>query len=157
MFTELDDIKQITQTEESVCECKTCINMCHISPCIGTPSDILAIMKAGYDSALVMTKWAAGVKQGIPPITMIQPYYDGGRGCCVFMDETKKKCILHDEGLKPTEGRLQNHALGNLGVKMGINLPVGHAVALTWTDDKNMPIVMEMVNTLKEARSKDEK
>lgn len=149
MFKEYDDIKDITGVEESVCACKVCIETCKICPCLGTPTDILNIVKAGHQDHLVFTKWAAGIKQGIPVISMIQPYYDVSRGCCTFLDVNQKNCTLHDAGLKPTEGKLSNHALGFLGVKMGVNLPIAHAVALTWQDENNVPVIMEIVNELK--------
>lgn len=153
MFSELDDIKNVTQTEVNACECKECIQMCKNSPCLGTPADILNLMKAGHGKRLVYTKWAAGIKQGFPVIPMIQPFYDGTRGCCTFLDQSQKKCTLHDAGLKPTEGKLANHIHGELGVKMGINLPIAHAVALTWTEPKNEPVIMEMVEVLAEQKN----
>lgn len=153
-MNEYEDIQEITGTKPSECACKDCVQLCKISPCIGTPTDILNIMKAGHGDQLVYTKWAAGIKQGIPVISMIQPYYDIERECCSFLDLSQKKCLLHAEGLKPTEGKLAHHSMGHLGVKMGVYLPIAHAVALTWTEDKNMPVVMEMVNTLKELKEK---
>lgn len=150
MDNELAEIKEITGTDVNVCACKECINQCKTAPCLGTPSDILKIIAAGYKNQIAFTKWGAGIKQNIPPITMLQPYFDIERGCCTFLDENKKNCTLHDAGLKPTEGKLSHHSYGELGVKMGINLPIAHAVALTWVEDHNMPVVTEILNELRD-------
>lgn len=146
---EYEEIKLITGVEESVCACKECAQQCKTQVCLGTPTDILNLVKAGFKGQLALSKWAAGIKQGMPVISMMQPYYDVNRGCCTFMDESQKKCTLHNLGLKPTEGKLSHHTLGSLKVKVGNNLPVNHAVALTWTDEANLPVVMEIVNELK--------
>ena len=55
------------------CKCKLCKQQCH-TPCLGTPSDILKLMDAGYSDKLSFTDWKAGIVMGCTDhvVTMVQ-------------------------------------------------------------------------------------
>lgn len=90
------------------CSCSVCKQQCH-TPCLGTPDDIERIIDAGYADRLALTNWAAGIFLGVINIAipMIQPV--AGKEYCAFFENGL--CILHDKGLKPTEGRLSHHTV----------------------------------------------
>ncbi len=152
-MTELEEIKEITGTEENVCACKECRQQCKTQVCLGTPSDILALVKAGFGDHIAVSKWAVGIHQGIPVIPMLASYYDIERECCTFLDESQKNCTLHDLNLKPTEGRLSSHSIDAVKGKIGGLLPLSHAVALTWTDQNNVSVVQEILAELQSRKS----
>ena len=118
---------------ESVCACNTCKNMCLTQPCIGTPDDIYKIIAAGHSEKLSMSYWLTGrvTNSFDKPIAMIQPRaLEDGR--CAFLDDNHL-CILHDAGLKPTEGKVAIHSDKQLGdFKETINFKV----AMSWIDAK---------------------
>ena len=120
-----DWIKLNTGAKEHSCKCSACKNMCETSPCLGTPGDILKIIKAGFGSQLAVTEWAAGIFYGQPVITMVQALQL--KTGCTFYENGK--CKLHDLDLKPIEGRLANHNL------IGFKLP--YVVARTWLFKRN--------------------
>lgn len=90
------------------CSCSICKQQCN-TPCLGTPDDIEKIIDAGYSDRLALTQWAAGMLLGVTTsiIPMIQPVV--GKEYCAFFENGL--CILHDKGLKPTEGRLSHHTV----------------------------------------------
>lgn len=157
---ELSDLQDITGAEVNECKCNTCQQMCMRQPCIGTPTDILNIIKAGKIKYVAFTLWNGGAKHGIPPIKMVQPIYDTRIGKCVFLDH-HKQCTLHDAGLKPTEGKLQpcdtqvtiKSMLTDFRTKPTMSIPL--AVALTWQDPANMPVFMEIINTIAEYKEQE--
>ena len=146
-----EELKEITGTTENVCNCKTCVNMC-TTPCLGTPADILKIVKAGYHKNLAFTVWAAGVLKGVNPIKMIQPIMDSRKGSCTFLDENND-CALHAIGIKPTEGRLASCKTTDM--QTPLHLSLNTAVALTWIEPEAAPVLMEIVNELKAQLAKD--
>ena len=46
----------------------------------------------------------AGIKIGLQPILMIVPVFNEETKSCAFLEN--EKCVLHDKGLKPLEGKL---------------------------------------------------
>ena len=88
------------------CACSKCQNMCKTASCLGTPSDMLALIKAGFIDRLVKVDWAGLVHVGIPIVEdVIMPLFDQEKGSCTFFT-AEGKCELHDLGLKPLEGKL---------------------------------------------------
>ena len=87
------------------CSCSICKQQCN-TPCLGTPDDIEKIIDAGYSDRLALTQWAVGMLLGVTTsiVPMIQPVV--GKRYCAFFENGL--CILHDKGLKPTEGRLSH-------------------------------------------------
>lgn len=65
------------------CKCKLCKQQCH-TPCLGTPSDILKLMNAGYSDKLSFTDWKAGIVMGCTDhvVTMVQATVNGD--WCIF-------------------------------------------------------------------------
>lgn len=90
------------------CSCEKCKSQCH-TPCLGTPEDILNIIKAGYADRLAVTEWAAGILMGVCDdiVPMVQPTIVNG--WCTFYHDGL--CELHESGLKPTEGKLSHHSI----------------------------------------------
>lgn len=103
-----EKIKNECNVPDCSCQCEKCKSMCQRVPCLGTPQDILAIAKAGYSDKLKHTVW--GVLTILMhknfDIYMIQLEQNEDGSCCMYKDG---KCLLHDSGLKPTEGRLSAH------------------------------------------------
>ena len=99
---------EIKNIKETSCSCDKCKNMCRTAPCLGTPEDIIKICEAGFQGKIALTGWATGLVMGVyhKPITMLQAKFENGK--CSFLDDNDL-CILHDLGLKPTEGKLAHH------------------------------------------------
>jgi hypothetical protein len=81
--------------------------MCKRGPCIGTLDDIEKIVNAGYIHLLAPTIYAGYYELGIAPTKLIAPLLTPTG--CAFLDKNGG-CILHAQGLKPTEGRCAHHA-----------------------------------------------
>lgn len=120
---------------------------CH-TPCLGTPDDIERIIDAGYADRLALTNWAAGIFLGVINIAipMIQPV--AGKEYCAFFENGL--CILHDKGLKPTEGRLSHHTVrkDNFNPAMSI----AWNVAKEWLMPENEDVLSRVVNKFLNAR-----
>lgn len=108
METTFQKISRKSGRKPTECKCQECKSQCRIAPCLGTPEDITKLIAAGYEDRLSPTEWRAGMLMGVidRPVNMIQATQEKG-GCTFFKDGL---CELHDKGLKPTEGRLSNHA-----------------------------------------------
>lgn len=106
--SQLQRIIRKTGRKPIQCKCKLCQQQCH-TPCLGTPQDILKLIKAGYADRLSWTDWAAGIIMGCTDhvVGMVQATAEGD-WCTFFHDGL---CELHDKGLKPTEGRLSHHSM----------------------------------------------
>jgi hypothetical protein len=122
------------------CQCEQCKSQCR-TPCLGTPEDILRLIKAGYMDKVAITDWAFGMAIGeIPfPIRMVQPI-KMGKGCVFFKDGL---CELHTLGLKPTEGKLSHHTLQEENLNFRKSLTWN--VAKEWIDTRNIPIIVEII------------
>ena len=125
------------------CKCKLCKQQCH-TPCLGTPSDILKLMNAGYSDKLSFTDWKAGIVMGCTDhvVTMVQATVNGD--WCIFYHDGL--CELHDKGLKPTEGVLSHHSIkiDNWKPKKSISWNV----AKTWEDEENKSIIEEITSRM---------
>ena len=142
--SQLQRIIRKTGRKPIQCKCKLCQQQCH-TPCLGTPQDILKLIKAGYADRLSWTDWAAGIIMGCTDhvVGMVQATAEGD-WCTFFHDGL---CELHDKGLKPTEGRLSHHSmrLDNWTPKKSISWNV----AKEWEDDDNAPVLEEILDELK--------
>lgn len=127
------------------CNCERCKEMCH-TPCLGTPHDILLLIKAGYADRLAYTEWLTGYIMGFTKsmIPMVQIKKEGN--WCNFYHEGI--CELHDKGLKPTEGRLAYHEVGPREIMPEYNLTF--QVAKEW-NDQNLDIIKEITDKLIES------
>lgn len=119
METALQRIIRKTGRRPVECRCRLCRQQCRI-PCLGTPEDILRLLKAGYRERLAPTRWAVGLLLGKIPyiVPMVQAKQEAG-GCTFFQDGL---CELHAAGLKPTEGRLSHHTITMENLKFGMSL-----------------------------------
>jgi hypothetical protein len=101
--------------------------------CLGTPDDIVRLIGAGY--GVLLRRVAVTVvmmpARRVMDIRMVQLMHDDG-GCALYKDG---KCLVHDLGLKPTEGRYFIHPDNETEESlMGV---LTLAVAFEWTNDDN--------------------
>lgn len=131
--TTVERIIRITGREPVSCKCAKCKAQCQRTPCLGTPQDILKLIEAGYKDRLGLTFWSVGMAIGAIsfPVPMVQAMQTT-EGCAFFKDGL---CILHDLGLKPTEGRLSHHTITLESFEFSKSLSWN--VARTWLDPKN--------------------
>jgi hypothetical protein len=101
--------------------------------CLGTPEDIVRLINAGY--AVLLRRLSVRVvlvnMQRILNIGMVQLMSDSA-GCALYKDG---RCLVHDLGLKPTEGRYFIHPRSKAGEALMGTLTL--AVVLEWIEDKN--------------------
>lgn len=141
----LERIMRATQRRPTECDCPHCRKQC-MTPCLGTPQDILRLIEAGYEEQLRMTFWCVGMLVGaIPfPVPMVQALQTP-RGC-IFFDG--RHCRLHALGLKPTEGRLSHHILTGENLHFGRSL--GWNVAKEWLNRENGLLVEKILSRFTE-------
>lgn len=127
----VDYIKEPTE-----CACDACKQMCKHQPCLGTPKDILRIIKAGHASKLALSTWMTGLVTGTCdiPVDMIQPLQT--ENGCAFLD-SNGLCTLHESGLKPTEGKLAHHSDSQTEFQ-SFKDTANYKVAMTWLDEKGL-------------------
>lgn len=139
-MTEQDYILERSGSTLNECSCNTCQDMCKRAPCLGTPDEMLTLIKKGYADRLQRGTWAAGRQYGIPDVDLIVlPKYDEQKGACTFFSEGK--CELHDLGLKPLEGRLAD--CKRTEVKAG-QIPPQIMIAYSWDNPRNFMTVMQV-------------
>lgn len=130
------------------CNCEKCKQMCQRVPCLGTPHDILALIEAGHVDKVCYVIWGAGMMLGYnaAPIPMVQIKTKNGSrgGTCVFYNDGK--CELHENGLKPTEGKLSHHEVSAIELRPEYNLT--YQVAIEWTKIENSDIINEIAERL---------
>ena len=141
METSLQRIMRKTGRRPIECKCQKCKQQCK-TPCLGTPEDILRLIKSGYKERLAITHWWVGIARGKLdfPVIMIQARQEENGYCTFFHDGL---CELHDLGLKPTEGRLSHHSITKENFKFGKSLSWN--VAKEWMDMRNGEIVEEII------------
>ena len=141
--SQLQRIIRKTGRKPIQCKCKQCQHQCH-TPCLGTPQDILKLIKAGYADRLSWTYWASGIIMGCTDhvVRMVQATADGD--WCTFYHDGL--CELHDKGLKPTEGRLSHHSirLDNWILKKSISWNI----AQEWEDEDNTQVLEDVFDEL---------
>ena len=141
--TTLQRIIRKTGMKPSNCKCRLCQMQCH-TPCLGTPHDILMLIKAGYGDRLSFSLWEAGVLMGTTDhvVPMVQANVNGD-WCTFFHDGL---CELHDKGLKPTEGRLSHHSMTIERKKT--KKSISFNVAKEWDDERNLDTIRQIVEFL---------
>lgn len=129
-----------TGRKPSACKCEACRNQCR-TPCLGTPEDILRLIKADYRDKLAVSFWCVGMLLGRMrhPIVMVQ-IVTTEEGWCVFYHDGL--CELHNKGLKPTEGRLSHHSITKENYSFSKSL--AYNVAKEWLAEENLPMIEEV-------------
>ena len=98
---------------EYVCDCSACKELCQRVPCLGTPKEIAAIIANGYAKSDELV--VSSANDPSLDFTVVKPRgdhpTDPTQGTCVYYKEGK--CMLHDAGLKPIEGRVAIHGKNN--------------------------------------------
>jgi hypothetical protein len=147
MNAETERIKRKSNTREHSCDCKTCRKMCRVSPCLGTPEDILLLMNNGHTDKLSPTTFGTGKLLGVlPVIEMIQPRYEVDKLGCAFLSPDDL-CTLHSAGLKPTEGKLATHlTVARELTKEEIKSQLTMVVAERWLTVKNISTINTIVH-----------
>jgi hypothetical protein len=141
---DFEKIKAATNSDVVNCSCGTCKKMCRTECCIGTPEDIVKIAEAGYVDNLSISQYAVGVYYGeLPMIQMIQPKFLRDKGRCSFLNDDGL-CMLHDIGLKPTEGKLADCKSGPTPYNESAN----YHTAVTWLDDKNVKHIFKLITII---------
>ncbi|MCC8153099.1 MAG: hypothetical protein LIP01_02105 [Tannerellaceae bacterium] len=125
------------------CKCQECKKQCKV-PCLGTPEDIERLIDAGYGDKVAVMSWDVAKLLGRKedPVYMVQAIStDNG---CIFFENGL--CILHDQGLKPTEGKLSHHSqtLEN----WEFSKSVSWQVAKEWLDSANARTVGRILQKL---------
>ena len=145
METTLQRIIRKTGRKVVECRCAACRAQCR-TPCLGTPEDILRILKAGYKERLSPTLWGVGLVLGRLPYAVPMVQARQADGYCTFF--RNGLCELHDAGLKPTEGRLSYHTITRENFKFGHSLSWN--VAREWLDKRNAAFIDEIVSLMAE-------
>lgn len=132
METAFERIIRRTGRKPVQCKCRKCKEQCK-TPCLGTPDDILRLIRAGYKDKLAGTAWCVGMALGRInfPVPMVQAIQTAS-GCVFYKNGL---CELHDAGLKPTEGKLSHHSIRQENYKF--NKSLSWNVAKEWLDEKN--------------------
>lgn len=136
----LEMIIENTGRKPVSCSCSECQQQCK-TPCLGTPDDIINLIKVGYAKKLEMYQWDMGLILGeLPaPVTVYRPKKTES-GCIFFKNGL---CELHEEGLKPTEGKLSHHTikLDNFIFDMSLSWNV----AREWMRLENLPKIVRLL------------
>lgn len=132
------DLKSLKNIE---CSCQQCKDMCKL-PCWPTPEEADRLIENGYADKMMLDYW---VRQG-GDILLICPAEKGSEkgdasylrnNGCVMQDE-KGLCKLHDNGLKPIEGRVtSSHSPMD---------DLHEAVAFSWDNDFGKSIIEKWKN-----------
>lgn len=131
----------VPTSKPTECACPTCVSMCYHRPCWPTPADAKRIIEAGFGVHLMLDWWCAD-EDHAEDIELLSPAIVGHatetapmmpRGKCVFLDGADR-CELHDQGLKPTEGRLAIHGSTD-------GAQVHQHIAESWDTDEGRAVV----------------
>lgn len=113
-------MSEVEGTKES-CTCPKCKSACKTRPCWPTPSDAQKLIDAGYGDKLMLEWWRGEIEEEedrdiyflCPALGGFEeqqaPYYPIGHKPCVFFNKDEL-CDLHNENLKPTQGRETIHS-----------------------------------------------
>ena len=99
------------------CACRACVAMCERRPCFGTPEDLRKLVDAGFGDRLTLyfkvhpSGAAHGYFEHLVPST-VRSSKSPSEGRCTFLN-VDGRCDLHDDALKPTEGRVALHDMNN--------------------------------------------
>lgn len=112
--------KKLDAVPDSECSCERCKSMCEYRACWPTPKEAQALINAGYGERLWVDYWAGGglLSDHDNDISILAPAAAGKEkeyhpfwpeGRCTFLTKDGL-CELHDQGLKPSEGRKAIHS-----------------------------------------------
>lgn len=132
-------IMAMDDVNETSCACDTCKAMCN-RPCWPTPEEAQRLIDAGYGGRLMLDYWV----QSGGDILVLSPANQGSEGQkaafwphgrCTFQDDRGVHRI-HDQGLKPLEGRVAHHDCGPADMHERIarmwEIPEHQERAATW-------------------------
>ena len=124
METALQRIIRKTGRKVVECRCAACRAQCR-TPCLGTPEDILRILKAGYKERLSPTLWGVGLVLGRLPYAVPMVQARQADGYCTFF-----------------------HTITRENFKFGHSLSWN--VAREWLDKRNAAFIDEIVRLMAE-------
>ena len=118
--------------------------MCRRSPCAPTPQEVERLLEHGYGGYLAINEWNDVVV--VRPRTVHEigrPMTDLAKvltrllgGPCAFL--RKGRCLLHDAGMKPLEGRTAHHDQIYDGFELR------DAIADAWTSRRGESLVRKV-------------
>jgi hypothetical protein len=142
-MTKLSEVKTVACSKGGGEACGECVDMCARRPCWGTPDEIQKIIDAGHGDKLRLDNY---VRVDSDIILLVAPAAQGHEGTqlpwwpsgrCAFLTDGGL-CSLHEEGLKPLEGRAADCQSDLNG-----ELDVHRLVAYSWRNAKARKIVAE--------------
>lgn len=144
-------ISKLSKHERIPCSCFTCQEQCH-QPCLGTPKEILRLIKEGYKEHIKPTIWVAGIFMRVCDhevyMFQLEPNEQTGYCSMAYRSETGKVlCKLHNLGLKPTEGMLSGHTKSITDYCPNEN-NLTWLVAKTWEAEENQLIIEQIAKEL---------
>jgi hypothetical protein len=105
---------------------------------LGTPDDIMKLIEAGYIDKLLPTGWVVGMMLGkidhVIPMVQLKKAENGF--CVLYKDGL---CLLHELGLKPTEGKLSHHTIK--AENTSFRKLLSYNVAKEWEDPANFALI----------------
>ena len=135
--TTLQKIIRRTGRKPVECTCRACKEQCR-TPCLGTPDDIMKLIEAGYIDKLLPTGWVVGMMLGkidhVIPMVQLKKAENGF--CVLYKDGL---CLLHELGLKPTEGKLSHHTIK--AENTSFRKLLSYNVAKEWEDPANFALI----------------
>ena len=146
----------INAIPDSQCGCDGCVKMCIQRPCWPTPAEAKANIDAGFGNKLNLDWWMCDrYDNEFADIYILGPAtvgHEGSRGpdgfipmygpCAMLTDD--KRCILHEPGLKPVEGRkaMSERDHDDFASKYdGAMRKLHGAVAGTWNNKEGQELV----------------
>lgn len=135
--TTLQKIIRRTGRKPVECKCRACKEQCR-TPCLGTPDDIMKLIEAGYIDKLLPTGWVVGMMLGkIDHVIPMVQLKKAENGFCVLYKGGL--CLLHELGLKPTEGKLSHHTIK--AENTSFRKLLSYNVAKEWEDPANFALI----------------
>lgn len=134
--------EKIVKRQPPACACAACQFDCQM-PCWGTPSDVQALIDAGYGARLTLELWTK-----TPKVEFLTPALKGfegkraprtpySRAGCTFWTDARL-CEVHDAGLKPLEGKMSHH---HPALKKVDGMKLRRWIAEQWDTDEGRALV----------------
>jgi hypothetical protein len=121
------------ERKDSSCSCQQCKEMCRRSPCFPTPEEVEKLIAAGYKQRLKASWWGNLFTR--EAYSLIAPSQE--ENGCTFLNGNGL-CELHDQGLKPLEGRLASHDMPDHGLRQW--------VVKKWISEKGLQVLKGFTN-----------
>lgn len=136
-----DKIERILHLLALGAETSEAPELCREAPCLGTPSDIARLIRAGYGGMLcrglvvgiIHESNEKGIREHRLPMVQLRR----AEGTCVMC--RRGECLLRSQGLVPAQGRIYA-AFGEL-LDDGIRKLVTMRIVSAWADPANMETV----------------